>query len=126
MKTKTFTTGNFSTAGNFSGYTATGERFFVHKRQMDALGLDASNLTLPLYAIVDYKEINPRDEDGNILSDTVVQRAQALSVFKTMQELVAATNADFKLEAEIQRDRAIYAKDLGLSQSTVDALLAAM
>lgn len=126
MKTTTFTSGNFSANGNLSGYNSLGERFFVHKRIMDSLGIDASNLTFPLFALVDEKEINPKDEDGNILSDVTVKRAQALSVFKTMQELIDAKNADFKLDVAIQQDRAVYAKDLGLTDSAVNALLAAI
>ena len=125
MKTKTLTSGNFSANGNFSGYDNQGERWFVHGRAMESLGFKTdSDVTFPLYAIVTEREIQSRDENGD-LSDTMVIRKQATAVFKTVAELVSAKNADIALEIAIKADLEAVVSKSGLSDSSVKALLEA-
>lgn len=125
MKTKTITSGNFSANGNFSGYDASGERWFVHGRAMESLGMkEDKDLVFPLYAIVTEREIQSRDENGD-LSDTMVIRKQATAIFKTVGELVSAKNADIALEIAIKADLEATVSKSGLSESSVKALLEA-
>jgi len=127
MKTKTLTSGNFSANGNFSGYDAQGERWFVHGRAMEALGIKAdSDLkdVFPLYAMVTEREIQSRDENGE-LSDTMVVRKQATTVFRTIDELVKAKNADIALEIAIKADLEATVSKSGLTEASVKALLEA-
>ena len=125
MKTKTITSGNFSANGNFSGYDASGERWFVHGRAMESLGMkEDKDLAFPLYAIVTEREIQSRDENGD-LSDTMVIRKQATAIFKTVGELVSAKNADIALEIAIKADLEATVSKSGLSESSVKALLEA-
>ena len=125
MQTKTLTSGNFSANGNFSGYDTSGERWFVHGRAMEGMGMKAdADLTFPLYAIVTEREIQSRDENGE-LSDTMVIRKQATAVFKTIGELVAAKNADIALEIAIRADLEAVVSKSGLTEASVKALLEA-
>ena len=126
MKTRTLTSGNFSANGNFSGYDASGERWFVHGRAMQTLGMEKdADLKFPLYAIVTEREIQSRDENGE-LSDTMVIRKQATAVFKTIGELVGAVNADVALDIAIKADLEATVSKSGLSDASVKALLEAV
>ena len=125
MKTKTFTSGNFSANGNFSGYDSGNVRWFVHGRAMESLGMkEDKDLVFPLYAIVTEREIQSRDENGE-LSDTMVIRKQATAIFKTIEELVKAKNADMALEIAIKADLEAIVSKSGLSDSSIKALLEA-
>lgn len=120
--------GNFSAGatskGNFSAYNSDGERIFINKMQMERLGWKAdAEVQFPFYAIIDEKEIKTRDANGT-LTDVKTDRLQALSVFKTSQELIDASNADAKLEIASRVDLMQTAGASGLPQESVNALLA--
>ena len=116
--------GNFSANGNYSGYDAQGERIFIHKRQMAAIKWEKDgDVKFPFYAIVGEKTISPRDADGNISTTVTVQRLQALSVFTTQEALIAAANADAKLDIAIKQDLRATATSAGLTEAQVTALL---
>ncbi len=89
------TSGNFSSNGNFSGYTALGERLFIHKSQMTALGwTKAEDVKFPFYAIGGTREFNKLDENQQpVLKDGVpvmFDRLQALSVYPKISDLQGA------------------------------------
>ncbi len=120
--------GNFSSGekskGNFSGYNSDGERVFINKQQMANIGWTKNeDVVFPFYAIVDTKEIQTRDADGK-LTETKAERLQALSIYKTSQELVNASNADSKLEIASKIDLMQTATASGLPQDVVNSLLA--
>jgi hypothetical protein len=129
MKTTKITSGKFANAegqkGNFTGYNALGERIFIHKAQMESLGWKTDADVKPFFALVDTKEIQSRDAEGE-LTETLVKRLQALSVFKTMEELVDAKNADAKIEIAIRKDLESTVNASGLTQASVDALMTAI
>jgi hypothetical protein len=126
MKQTRILSGNFAgegSKGNFSGYNAKGDRIFIHKRQMEALGFTSNeNLVFPFFAIVGQKEINLVDADGNITEDKTL-RTQALSVFKTKEDMISAYNSDMEFEIEAKVSLGKTAKASGLSDEAVKALL---
>ena len=98
--------GNFSGNGNFSGYNTKGERIFVHKRQMDALGIKSNDEFKQFFAIVENKTYGARlDASGNPIpyadGKTTMTRATATAVFKTKEEYITAHVIDATLDAEV-------------------------
>lgn len=120
--------GKFATGdgqlGNFTGYNAKGQRIFVHKAQMDSIGMTDDKSFKPFFAIIGEREIATRDANGD-LTDVMVVRTQALSVFKTQEDLIDATNADAKLTIAAASDLKSAASSSGLSDAAIDALLTA-
>lgn len=121
------TSGKFATGegskGNFTGYNAKGERVFIHKAQMESIGMSKNEDFKPFYALIDEKDIQTRDENGE-LTDIMVKRLQALSVFKSAEDLISAVNADSLLEIQAKQALVASAKSSGLDQKAVDLLLA--
>ncbi len=120
--------GNFATGekskGNFSGYNSDGERVFINKQQLSNIGwTKQEDVVFPFYAIIDEKQIQTRDAQGQ-LTDTMATRLQALSIYKTSQDLVSASNADAKLEIASKIDLMQTASASGLPQETINSLLA--
>lgn len=118
-----FTTGE-GQKGNYTAYNSKGERIFIHKNQMESLGWKAdADVALPFFALIDERDIQTRDENGQ-LTDVLVKRLQALSIFKTDSALIAACNADAKLEIAAADDLKTMASSAGLTESQVNSLLA--
>ena len=126
MKSTKILSGKFANGegqkGNFTGYNAAGQRIFIHKAQMEALGWSKDADVKPFYALVDEKDIQTRDANGE-LTDVLVKRLQALSVFKTQEELVDAVNSDAKIEIAAALDLKATATSAGLTDSQVNSLL---
>jgi hypothetical protein len=98
--------GNFSANGNFSGYNTKGERIFIHKRQMDALGITKNEEFKQFFAIVENKTYGARlDASGNPIAyadgKTTMTRATATAVFKTKEDYINAHVLDRVLDAEV-------------------------
>lgn len=132
MKNKNYviTGGAFTSAGNFTGYNALGERLHFHARQMEQLGWKKdADVKLPFYAIGAVKDIGQLDADGNpLMADGVpvlVQRLTALSAFKTKQELVNAHVDATMVDVEIAQSIKTQATTAGLDDDAVKALLQA-
>lgn len=110
--------------GNFTARDANGEQIFIHKKTMESLGwLENKDITFPFYAITGEKEINTRDANGE-LTDTVVKRVQALSIFKTEDDMLNAYTSGERLAIKAKSLVQATAKASGLTQSAIDALLA--
>jgi len=123
MRNVTINNGSFTANGNFSGYTALGERVHFHKRQMDALGFTtAENTTLPFYAIADIKEFNETDANGKP-TDKTFTRLQALSAFKTKTDLVNAQVDNATLDIEVKSAIKSSASSAGLTDAAISQLL---
>lgn len=123
----TIVSGNFATGkdakGNFSGYNSDGEKIFISKQQLTNIGWnEQKDVVFPFYVIAGEREIGTRDANG-VLTTVTTSRLQALSVFKTSEELIKASNADFKLEIEAKKDLAETASASGLPQETINSLL---
>jgi hypothetical protein len=133
MKTKNYviTGGSFTTAGNFTGYTAIGERLHFHKRQMEQLGwADDKAVKTPFYAVGAVKQIGQLDENSKPLANedgtpVLVDRLTALSAFKTKQELINAHVDATMIDAEIAQTVKTQASTAGLSEASIEALLQA-
>lgn len=127
MKSTKILSGKFANGegqkGNFTGYNASGKRIFIHKAQMEAIGMKEDKDFKPFFALVDEREIQTRDANGE-LTDVLVKRLQALSCFKTEAELVDAVNADAKIDIAIALDLKATASTAGLTESQVNSLLA--
>ena len=123
MKNYVINNGSFTAAGNFSGYTALGERVHIYGRQMESLGWSGNNdVVFPFYTIGALKEINNIDKDGTIVSTD--QRLTALSVFKTRQDITSAHTESAFLDVEIKKSIAEEASKVGLSEAAIESLLA--
>lgn len=109
--------------GNFTGYNAKGERIFIHKAQMEALGVKSEkDLKFPFFSIIGNKDIQTRDENGE-LTNVLVSRLQALSVFTTREAMLEAVNSDAMLELDAKAQLATKASAAGLAKEQITALL---
>ncbi len=127
MRKTTILSGKFTSGdnakGNFTGYNAAGERIFIHKSQMEAAGMkDDKVIAFPFFALVGEKDIQTRDENGE-LTNVLVKRLQALSVFKSAEELISASNSDAILDIDSKVALAKAATSAGLTESAVNALV---
>jgi len=122
--TKNFVINNgaFTGAGNFSGYTALGERIHVYGRQMDALGWKTTaDVKFPFYAIGQMKPISQLDEAGNVVGTS--ERLTALSAFKSREEIKQAHADSALLDIEIQQEIKAQASSAGLTDTAISNLL---
>jgi hypothetical protein len=129
MKNYSIHSGNFSANGNFSGYTALGERLFIHKTQMAGLGwASQEQVKFPFYAIGAEKMIGQLDADRNPLKNadgTLVQvaRLQALSIFPNKEALTSAHVDTATLDIEIKSAIKASASAAGLSEESISSLV---
>jgi hypothetical protein len=129
MKNFSIHSGNFSANGNFSGYTALGERLFIHKTQMNGLGWSSNaDVKFPFYAIGAIKLIGQLDANGQPAvnadgSPLQVERLQALSIFPTKEALTQAHVDTATLDIEIKSAIKQSASSAGLSEYAINSLL---
>jgi hypothetical protein len=122
--------GNFSSNGNFSGYNTKGERIFVHKRQMDALGIKTNEEFKQFFAIVENKTYGARlDASGNPIAyadgNLTMTRATATAVFKTKEDYINAHVLDRVLDAEVAQAVKREMSAVGISsQAELESLIA--
>lgn len=130
MKNYAITSGKFTGKGNFTGYTAKGERLHVHAAQMSSLGWKSdAEVKFPFFAIGAVKQIGQLNEDATPKVDAnnqpvLVDRLTAMSVFATKVALVAAHADDATLDIEVAKAVKESAVANGLSTKEVEALLA--
>ena len=131
MKNFVIVSGNFTENGNFSGYDAFGTRLHIHKRQMEAAGMDTiEKVKFPFHAIGAVKQIGQLDENSEPKlnaegAPVLVDRLTATSVFKTREELVNAHVDVATIDIDIKAAIAAKASTAGLTKEAVNALLAA-
>ena len=120
--------GSFTANGNFSGYTALGERVHIFGRQMQSLGWSKpEDVKFPFYAIGTMKEFGQLDANGKPLVDAngvavTAGRLTALSAFKTREEIKQAHADSALLDIEIAQEIRTQASTAGLSESAINAL----
>ena len=119
--------GNFAKGeknqGNFTGYTADGEKFFINKALLSSLKWTKdADVEFPFYAITDETPIQTRDADGE-LTEVTVQRAKALSIFKSEDQMINAFNSSARMQIKAKVNLAQHATASGLSTATISALL---
>ena len=125
MKNLVINNGAFTAAGNFTGYTALGERVHIFGRQMEAIGIKKEDkVQFPLFVIADNKTINKVDAEGNPTEETA-QRLTALSVFAKKEDLIQAHVDSNMLTVEITKSVKATASSAGLTEAEVEALLEA-
>lgn len=114
--------GSFTANGNFSGYTALGERVHIFGRQMEALGWKSNaDVTFPFYSIGQMKTINQLNEKGETIGTS--ERLTALSAFKTRDEIKQAHADSSLLDIEIQQEIKAQASSAGLTEQAINNLL---
>lgn len=129
MKNFAIHSGNFSAKGNFTGYTALGEKLFIHKSQMNGLGWSKQDdVKFPFYAIGTVRQIGQLDENAQPKMNAdgtavLVDRLQALSVFATKEALTSAHVDTATLDIEIKQAVTSQAKSAGLTDSAINSLL---
>lgn len=129
MKNFAIHSGNFSKKGNFTGYTALGEKLFIHNSQMNGLGwAKQEDVKFPFYAIGAVRQIGQLDDNGQpkINPDgtaVLVDRLQALSVFATKDALTSAHVDTATLDIEIKQAVTSQAKSAGLTDAAINSLL---
>jgi hypothetical protein len=128
MKNYVINNGTFTASGNFSGYTALGERVHIFGRQIQALGWSKpEDVKFPFYAIGTVKQIGQLDASGKPMinadgTPTTSDRLTALSAFKTREEIKQAHADSALLDIEIAQEIRNQASTAGLSESAVNAL----
>jgi hypothetical protein len=122
--------GSFTANGNFSGYTALGDRVHFHKRQMESLGWKTNaDVKFPFYSIATIKQIGQLDVKGQPVVDAqglpvTADRLTALSAFKTRDEIKQAHADASLLDIEIAQEIKSQASSAGLSEDTIRTLAA--
>jgi hypothetical protein len=121
--------GSFSTAGNFSGYNAAGQRIHIAGRQMESLGYTPDTIAtkpvvFPLFVVAVEREFNVLDADGAPTTEKF-SRLQAGSVFATKAGAIEAFNSDKVLTIEAGAELVKAAKTAGLTDAAVAALTSA-
>lgn len=130
MKNYAITSGKFTQNGNFTGYTALGERLFVHKAQMQSIGAAKDgDVKFPLFAIGDVKKIGQLNDDNTpkVNADgtpVLVDRLQAMSVFATRESLIAAHVDNATLNIGVSSAIKESASKAGLGEKELAALVA--
>jgi hypothetical protein len=125
MKNYVINNGSFTAQGNFSGYTAMGERIHIYARQMSSLDWEVNeDVKYPFYAIAKEKEIEPLGTDGKPTGEKTM-RLTALSVFKSKADITNARSEAALLDIEITKSIQEQAEKVGISQEVLDVLLAA-
>lgn len=126
MKSTKILSGKFANGegqkGNFTGYNAAGNKVFIHKAQMEAMGFTKDADFKPFFALIDKRDIQTRDANGE-LTDVLVKRLQALSTFKTQEDLIDALNSDAKIEIAAALDLKATATSAGLTDTQLSNLL---
>lgn len=128
MKNYVINNGTFTASGNFSGYTALGERVHIFGRQIQALGwTKPEDVKFPFYCIGTTKQIGQLDGSGKPMVDAsgvaiTSDRLTALSAFKTRDEIKQAHADSALLDIEIQQEIRNQASTAGLSEQAVNAL----
>jgi len=128
MKNYVINNGTFTASGNFSGYTALGERVHIFGRQIQALGwTKPEDVKFPFYCIGTTKQIGQLDASGKPMVDAsgvaiTSDRLTALSAFKTRDEIKQAHADSALLDIEIQQEIRNQASTAGLSEQAVNAL----
>ena len=130
MKNYVIQSGNFTGKSNFTGYTAKGERLFIHGAQMPANMKKVEDVKFPLFAIGAEKTITPWDADGKPETNAdgsvkTVARLQAMSVFTSKDALLNAHVEDATLDIEIASAVKVKATSAGLSEAQLIAVLTA-
>ena len=128
MKSTTILTGNFAKTagnkGNFTGYNSEGDQIFIAKAMIEKLGIKKdADFTDPIYALIAERIITPNDANGQPMQPTA--RLQALSLYKTVPELVQAKNADAVLVIEERKHLEAMVGSADLSEASVHAILSA-
>lgn len=114
--------GSFTANGNFSGYTALGERVHIFGRQMEALGWKSNaDVAFPFYSIGTMKTISQLNEKGETIGTS--ERLTALSAFKTRDEIKQAHADSSLLDIEIQQEIKAQASSAGLTDAAINNLL---
>jgi hypothetical protein len=129
MKNYAITSGKFTGAGNFTGYTALGERVHVHKAQMASLKwAKDEEVKFPFYAIGEVKKIGQLNEDNSPKtnedgSPVLVDRLTATSVFSAKQGLIEARVDAMTLDIDITKSVKEAATKAGLTEKELSALV---
>jgi hypothetical protein len=138
--------GNFTSAGNYSGYDDDGLRYFIPKRLMEAKGFTSDeDVKLPFWTKAGIKEndvLDPNQEpeldakgkpiplltprvllnaDGTHTKST---RLQVFSIFSSREELVTNCVNKASIDIDIQAGIVGRATSAGLTEDMVQALLA--
>lgn len=117
MNNYTITHGSFTAQGNFTGYTAIGERILIYARQMNSLGWEMNeDVKYPFYTIAEEKDNEPLGTNGKPTGEKT-KRLTALSVFKSNID-IKETNTKVPLNKFIQEQ----AEKVGISQEVLEIL----
>lgn len=134
MNNFVITSGEFSSNGNFSGYSkkalAFGDqsgRVFIHKRQMDAKGWKkGEEIQFPFIVAASEREYNKMDAQGKATAETF-KRLTSFAIYKNQEELNAAEileqTVDSNVKIAVAQAIQSTATAAGLSQDAMSALL---
>lgn len=124
LMTAVINNGQFTASGNFSGYTVTGVRVHIKKRQMAACNWEENeDVKFPFYCLVEEKEITPFLADGKTPASEKVMRLTARSVFITVDALAEAKGEKILVDAKENTIIARQATAAGLTDDVINALL---
>ena len=131
MKKVEIVSGNFSTAGNYSGYDDDGQRYFVPQRLMENHGWKTNEqVVFPFFAKTAVNKINPFDENNQPLmkdgAPVIVDRPQVMSIYKTEQEIIDHEIRKASMDVKIAAGIKAVAVEAGLTQSIIDTLVTAL
>lgn len=122
-----------SGTGNFTARTADGASFFVPAQAMLDLGIAKDTMpTFPMYAFGMQRMIGSfvpgtteplMEADG--VTPVLTARDEITALFKDRKSFIDVANASFALSTEMHTDRHAIAVAAGLSEESIETLLAA-
>lgn len=117
--------GNFTDAGNFTGYTLTRERVHIPAKAMEAAGYSVDKMpSFPMFAITVNCTFNKMDAEGNPTEETFT-REQATALFTNEDEMLNTLNMERLLDVKQDLLFKASAMTLGLSEVELNSLVEA-
>lgn len=125
LKTLVILSGNFTDAGNFSGYDATGTRTHFYGEQIKAVFPTEKDVKFPFYAMAVDKVFDTLDTNGAPIPGEEFTRTTATAVFKDQNAMVEAMIAGRKIDILATSALRDFAATTSLDTATINALVAA-
>ena len=120
MKKLIIVSGNWTEAGNFSGYDVVGERVHIHKNMIEGLGFKKGDaVAFPLYCVGAERTFNVLDEEGNPTEEQFT-RLQAGCLFKERGKLVEAIAASSLMDIEVAKFIKAEASSAGMTEAEIE------
>lgn len=121
MKKIAIQRGTFSTEGRFTGFNASGQKFYIGATMLKGLGITSETpideIAFPLFILC-------TEETRTTKAGVEYERWEAQSAFKTMDAMLDASIADQAMDILAEQKLAQLAQSVGLTTAILTARVA--